>query len=88
MATIIQLPTTVAEMFARDARIVTVREYTDGFVPNSYNWPAPGTAQEWVKREDGTIEERTVTYDRKRSHGRGPKMVGYSERGGRLASRW
>jgi len=86
--TIQQIPTHVAKIFARDPRIVAVREYEDGFVPNSYYWPAPGTAREWVVQEDGTVKEFTLVYDRKRSFGRGPKLVGYSERRGRLASIW
>lgn len=40
--------------------------YPDGFVPNSYKWPAPAERVR-VTRESYRIE----SYDRKRSHGAG-----------------
>ena len=40
--------------------------YPDGFVPNSYRWPAP--AQRVRVTDDGYSIE---SYDRKRSHGAG-----------------
>lgn len=80
-------PDWVREVFGADPRIVTVREYADGWVPHAYRWPAPGTAAEWVRDDDGNITARTFAYDRKRSRGRGPTWVAYSARGGRLASR-
>lgn len=82
MSTITAVPASVKRMFASDERIVTVVRYDDGFVPNSYRYRCPGTAT--VFHRDGRIEERE--YDRKRSYGIGPRMVGFSERGGRLAS--
>lgn len=77
------IPTAVQTMMQSDSRIVRIREYQDGFVPRSYHYAAPGTYVEYHR--DGRIE--VGTYDRKRSNGRGPWIVGYSARGGRLASR-
>lgn len=54
--------------------------YLNGFVPNSYKWKAPGTRL--VVFADGRF--RTETYDRKRSNGKGPNMVLFSEKGGRV----
>lgn len=54
-----------------------------GFVANSYRWPCPRGAVEY-RRHDCSVG--TITYDAKRSHGRGPSLVGLSSRGGRLLS--
>lgn len=75
-------PAAVSALFARDARIVTVRHYVDGFVPNSYRWSAPGTWTEY-RRDGSTVTGR---YDRKRSGGRAAAFVGRSEAGGTLAT--
>jgi len=62
-------------------------EYLDGWVPNSYRWPAPGTAREWrLDADTGEWVSRAVSYDRKRSYGVGPDVVVYSADGGRLDS--
>ncbi|MCK9569044.1 hypothetical protein M0R72_08890 [Candidatus Pacearchaeota archaeon] len=45
--------------------------YPDGFVPNAYGWPAPGTRIVVTRQADGTFAHRSETYDRKRSYGRG-----------------
>ena len=71
------------EIFASDDRICSVIVYHDGFVPNSYRWPAPGRRTRY-SRNGEKVEEK---YDRKRSHGNGPRWVALSEKGGRLASR-
>lgn len=62
-----------------DERIKTVTDYReDGFVPNSYKWPAPGTRKVWHR--DGRVESEP--YDRKRSGGVGPYLVAKSAKGG------
>lgn len=72
----------LATIFAyTDAEYVT--EYIDGFVPNAYRWPAPGTRAHYFR--DG--REIRQGYDRKRSRGRGPWWVAFSEKGGRILSR-
>lgn len=76
----------VTTIFARDPRIVRVRVFTGGWVPNSYGYPCLRKATEYIRGDDGTINQHTVVYDAKRSYGRGPRWVAYSERGGRLAS--
>lgn len=73
---------TPATIFARDERIVEIVEYLDGFVPNSYKWPAPGTRI--IHRRDGS--SYTTRYDRKRKRGQGPAWVAMSAAGGRLIS--
>lgn len=70
------------QIFNRDGRIVEIREYLDGWAPNSYRWPAPGKFR--TTRRNGVVYYGT--YDRKRSHGRGPSLVAFSARGGRLYS--
>jgi len=77
------IPAHIAAAFDADDRIITVREYNDGFVPNSYRWPAPGTYTEWSR--DGSVTEGK--YDRKRSGGKGSTLVGRSAKGGTLYSR-
>ena len=72
----------LATIFAyTDAEHVT--EYTDGFVPNAYRWPAPGTRILYFRNG----KEKREGYDRKRSRGRGPQWVAFSEKGGRILSR-
>lgn len=75
-------PSKVQTMFNSDERIVRVVYYENGWVPNSYKWRAPGSCTVYLR--DGTV--KPDTYDRKRSGGAGPLMVGFSEKGGRLAS--
>jgi len=45
--------------------------YPEGFVPNAYRWPAPGTRTVVTRQADGTFTVRTESYDRKRSYGLG-----------------
>lgn len=71
--------------FFENPRVQTVVLYADGFVPNRYRYPAPGRGLRHTRFADGFRTEE-VTYDRKRSGGRGPKAVGFSDRGGRLVS--
>lgn len=80
------IPVEVATLLERDSRIVRVVEYTQGFVPNRYRFRAPGTARIYRAMPDGSITVVEAGYDRKRSGGRGPRFVGFSERGGRLVS--
>jgi hypothetical protein len=63
-------------------RVVCVREYHDGWVPNAYKWPAPGKMTTHYR--DGTAT--AGKYERKRSRGRGPNWVALSVKGGRLTS--
>ena len=54
-----------------DPHIYKVRIHLDGFVPNSYKWPAPGKLRIWTKDDDGKWRETRGDYDRKASYGRG-----------------
>ncbi len=72
--------TDVQKIFDADPRIVAVRIYEDGWVPNAYKWPAPGHAVEFSR--DGNF--KALTYDRKRPHARGPNWVARSAKGGTL----
>ena len=72
--------TDIKAIFDSDPRIVSVREYPEGFVANAYKWPAPRVAFEHYR--DGVVER--VLYDAKRSHGRGPSWVAKSAKGGTL----
>lgn len=65
-----------------DPRVAYVREYLDGWIANSYRWPAPGTMT--IHERDGT--STSAKYDRKRSGGGGPNWVAFSAKHGRLAS--
>lgn len=77
-------PEVIAAVFDHDTRIVEVVHYEDGFVPNAYNWPAPGTRR--IYRRDGSV--RTEGYDRKRSRrGKWHTLVGRSAKGGCLYAR-
>lgn len=64
-----------------------VRVYSQGWVANSYRWPARGTGQLWSRLADGSADEEDFTYDRKRPYGRGPRLVAFSARSGVLYSR-
>ena len=78
------LPPAVRAEFERDARIVRVRHYTDGFVPMAYRYRAPGAFAEWTCNGDTSYTMRTGEYDRKRSNGKGRTLVAYSAKGGAL----
>ena len=69
-------------IFNAEPRGVCIKMFDDGFVPNSYRWPAPGKGTVYYR--DGTSAE--FEYDRKRPRGRGPSWILLSEKGGRLAS--
>ena len=45
--------------------------YPAGFVPNSYNWPAPAERVVVRRTADGGYKSTTEIYDRKRSRGTG-----------------
>lgn len=79
------IPSHIETLFS-DTRVVRVVEYRDGWVPNSYRWPAPGASVVYTRHEDGRITSATSSYDRKRSMARGPRVTAFSARGGRLAS--
>lgn len=80
------IPAPVARAFAADPRIVRVRHYESGWVPNAYKWRAPGTGTEYEVMPEGWITDSPFGYDRKRPYGRSPVIVGYSTKGGRLYS--
>jgi hypothetical protein len=80
------VPTNIDDIFASDARIVEVRVYDAGFVPNSYKYRAPGEGTLYRKIAADRVEVYSFIYDRKRSHGRGPRLVAVSAKGGRLYS--
>ena len=72
---------------SRDSRIVEIKIYPDGWVPNKYKRPAPGERHVFKRRANGTWKMvATEQIDRKRSGGRGPAWVAMSETGGRIAS--
>lgn len=75
-------PLEIQRIFASDTRITRVVEYLDGWVANAYRSRAPGQSNVYTR--DGVVSS---TYDRKRAHGRGPRIVAFSAKGGRLASR-
>jgi len=77
------MPDHIRAAFDADPRIVRVREFHDGWVANSYRYPAPGSCDDWSR--DGSVTHHA--YDRKRAYGQGPRIIGYSARGGRLLSR-
>ena len=52
----------------------------DGFVPHSYKYPAPGLRQ-IISRDGDHYTMKPERYDRKRSGGRGPKVVLRNETG-------
>jgi hypothetical protein len=58
-----------------------VRVYLDGFVPNAYKYRAPGRCL-WFRPDKHSI----VEYDRKRSHGDGPRVSIQTANGGYI--RW
>lgn len=80
----IQIPS-LWDAIDADPRIQAAVIYCDGWVPNSYRYRAPGRCVRLTRTEDGWRAEED-SYDRKRSHGRGPHWVAFSARGGRLAS--
>jgi len=50
--------------------------YLDGFLPNNYKYRAPGTRVRVTLRPDGIYHDwDRQTYDRKRAHGRGPRIT-------------
>ena len=73
------------KLHQEDPRITKVVFYLDGWVPNSYRYRAPGNSVV-VRIADGKPEANESGYDRKRSHGNGPRMVAFSARNGRLRS--
>jgi hypothetical protein len=79
----LKIPEEVQDLFSADKRVHTVVEYLDGFVPNAYKYRAPGTRRVWSR--DGSFVDEV--YDRKRSHGSGPRLVARSSKGGTLTSK-
>lgn len=72
---------------AKDSRIVSIVEYPDGWVPNSYKWANLGSRHVYERRTNGTwAHVLTDVVDKKRSGGYGPSWVCLSKAGGRLAS--
>jgi len=77
------MDTEIKAEFEKDERVMSIRVYHDGWVPNAYKYRAPGRMTTYYR--DG--REVGGAYDRKRSRGVGPYLVAFSERDGRLASR-
>ena len=63
-----------------DPHIYRIKIHLDGFVPNSYKWPAPGKMRIWSKDEDGKWWETAGSYDRKTSYGRGDDVMTWTRR--------
>ena len=61
----IPLAGAVREALRADPHIYKMRIHLDGFVPRSYNAPAPGELRIWTKDEDGKWRETRGDYDRK-----------------------
>lgn len=83
---LLQRPPKAVSAHRRDKRIVKISVYLDGWVPNSYSWPAEGTRVDWERNDKGYWIRTLRSYDRKRSNGEGPFWVAFSKRNGRLAS--
>jgi hypothetical protein len=66
------------EAIFKNPKVHQVWYYPQGFVPNSYRWPAPGTR--CVIHRNGTVT--LSRYDRKRSYGRGAILSPKSKKGG------
>lgn len=86
-----RIPTDALKAARKDPRIVKIVAYTDGWVSNSYRWPAFGLLHYWQRPTSDRKPRRRWThavgeYDRKRPFGRGPHWVAFSSAGGRLAS--
>ena len=79
------MPEEIKAAIRADRRIVAVREYLSGWVPNSYRYPKAGVTRYW-SITDGRWSPAEGSYDQKRSHGIGPRWVGYSASGGTLRS--
>lgn len=71
------------EIMSTNDRVAYVTIYPDGFVPNAYKWRCSRTRYT-IDRNGNVISSK---YDGKRSGGRGPQIVAFSEKHGRLYSR-
>ena len=83
----ITAPDAAKKAARKDKRIVQIRVFPDGWLPNSYNWPAAG--RRFIFERNGARQWRLARVegiDRKRAHGEGPEWTAVSERGGTLAS--
>ena len=74
------VPETIQRIFDSNPNVVKVTVAEDGFVPNSYKWPAPGTRTVYMR--NGVI--RQEKYDRKRSYGKGNQIVAWTAKGGHV----
>lgn len=70
----------ISAIFAADPRVTKIREFS-GWVPNAYKWRCRRKAFDHYPTK--SVE---VSYDAKRSGGKGPSWVAYSDCGGRLFS--
>lgn len=81
------LPHTATAIADDDTRITSIVVYPDGWVSNSYKWPKNGRKLTYVRNSNGQWEKATEgKVNMRRSYGEGPLWVGFSEKGGRLAS--
>lgn len=81
-----EIPQEIRDLFASDVRISYIKAYLGGWVAMAYKWPSPGTGVMYT-RPEGRFIAQGFSYDRKRPHGRGPRLVGFSAKGGRLVSK-
>ena len=83
----VQCPQRAKAAARKDPRITEIAVYPDGWVPNSYKWPAPGRRVVFGRNGSGHwIIDRVEGIDRKCSFGARTEWVAKSEKGGRLAS--
>jgi hypothetical protein len=64
----------IAAALTPDDVAVTIRHYHNGFVPNSYRYPAPGKFSELRITGAGAVVTEGK-YDRKRSNGNGSTLI-------------
>lgn len=75
----------IKQIFLSDERIKSMNIY-QGFVPNSYRWPILRSGVCVNRSGKLNLTFNILKYDAKRSHGKGPTWVAFSEKGGRLRS--
>ena len=72
----------IQNFFASNPKVASIIFFKEGFVPNSYKWPAP--AMGIIVFSD--MKTKPSLYDRKRPYGAGSIFSAKSEKGGTLRS--